>query len=155
MSLTLKIRHTSGADENIPIPKYATNGSSGADLRANFPESIRNIGKILMPGCRSLIPTGLMMEIPEGHEVQIRPRSGLAIKNGVTVLNSPGTIDCDYRGEVAVILINSGDQEFKISHGDRIAQMVVAEVVQMKFLLSKDLAETERGATGFGSTGID
>ena len=155
MSLTLKIRHTSGADENIPIPKYATIGSSGADLRANFPESIRNIGKILMPGCRSLIPTGLMMEIPEGHEVQIRPRSGLAIKNGVTVLNSPGTIDCDYRGEVAVILINSGDQEFKISHGDRIAQMVVAEVVQMKFLLSKDLAETERGATGFGSTGID
>ena len=155
MSLTLKIRHTSGADENIPIPKYATNGSSGADLRANFPESIRNIGEILMPGCRSLIPTGLMMEIPEGHEVQIRPRSGLAIKNGVTVLNSPGTIDCDYRGEVAVILINSGDQEFKISHGDRIAQMVVAEVVQMKFLLSKDLAETERGATGFGSTGID
>ena len=155
MSLTLKIRHTSGADENIPIPKYATIGSSGADLRANFPENIRNFGKILMPGCRSLIPTGLMMEIPEGHEVQIRPRSGLAIKNGVTVLNSPGTIDCDYRGEVAVILINSGDQEFKISHGDRIAQMVVAEVVQMKFLLSKDLAETERGATGFGSTGID
>lgn len=155
MSLTLKIRHTSGADENIPIPKYATIGSSGADLRANFPESIRNFGKILMPGCRSLIPTGLMMEIPEGHEVQIRPRSGLAIKNGVTVLNSPGTIDCDYRGEVAVILINSGDQEFKISHGDRIAQMVVAEVVQMKFLLSKDLAETERGVTGFGSTGID
>ena len=97
MSLTLKIRHTSGADEDIPIPKYATNGSSGADLRANFPESIRNFGKILMPGCRSLIPTGLMMEIPEGHEVQIRPRSGLAIKNGVTVLNSPGTIDCDYR----------------------------------------------------------
>ena len=155
MSLTLKIRHTSDADENIPIPKYATNGSSGADLRANFPERIRNFGKILLPGCRSLIPTGLMMEIPEGHEVQIRPRSGLAIKNGVTVLNSPGTIDCDYRGEVAVILINSGDQEFKISHGDRIAQMVVAEVVQMKFLLSKDLAETERGATGFGSTGID
>ena len=155
MSLTIKIRHTSGADENIPIPKYATNGSSGADLRANFPESIRKFGKILMPGCRSLIPTGLMMEIPEGHEVQIRPRSGLAIKNGVTVLNSPGTIDCDYRGEVAVILINSGDKEFKISHGDRIAQMVVAEVVQMKFLLSKDLAETERGATGFGSTGID
>ena len=155
MSLTLKIRHTSGADENIPIPKYATNGSSGADLRANFPESIRNLGKILMPGCRSLIPTGLMMEIPEGHEVQIRPRSGLAIKNGVTVLNSPGTIDCDYRGEVAVILINSGDQEFKISHGDRIAQMVVARVVQMKFLLSKDVAETERGAAGFGSTGID
>ncbi len=155
MSLTLKIRHTSGADENIPIPKYATNGSSGADLRANFPKSIRNFGKILMPGCRSLIPTGLIMEIPEGHEVQIRPRSGLAIKNGVTVLNSPGTIDCDYRGEVAVILINSGDKEFKISHGDRIAQMVVAEIVQMKFLLSKDLAETERGATGFGSTGID
>ena len=155
MSLTLKIRHTSGADENIPIPKYATTGSSGADLRANFPESIRNFGKTLMPGCRSLIPTGLMMEIPEGHEVQIRPRSGLAIKNGVTVLNSPGTIDCDYRGEVAVILINSGDKEFKISHGDRIAQMGVAEVVQMKFLLSKDLAKTERGATGFGSTGID
>ena len=155
MSLTLKIRHTSGADENIPIPKYATNGSSGADLRANFPESIRNLGKILLPGCRSLIPTGLMMEIPEGHEVQIRPRSGLAIKNGVTVLNSPGTIDCDYRGEAAVILINSGDKEFKISHGDRIAQMVVAEVVQMKFLLSKEVAKTERGATGFGSTGID
>ena len=110
---------------------------------------------VISEGKTSIIPTGISVAIPENFEIQIRPRSGLAIKNGVTVLNSPGTIDCDYRGEVAVILINSGDKEFKISHGDRIAQMVVAEVVQMKFLLSKDLAETERGATGFGSTGID
>ena len=154
MSLTLKIRHTSGADENIPIPKYATTGSSGADLRANFPESIRNFGKILLPGCRSLIPTGLMMEIPEGHEVQIRPRSGLAIKNGVTVLNSPGTIDSDYRGEVAVILINFGDNEFKISHGDRIAQMVVSPVIQVELKEVDELENTARGKGGFGSTGV-
>ena len=107
MPLTLKIRYSPGADIEMPIPKYETNGSSGADLRANFPERIRNHGKILMPGCRALIPVGLMMEIPKGHEVQIRPRSGLAIKNGITILNSPGTIDSDYRGEISVILFNS------------------------------------------------
>ena len=108
-----------------------------------------------MPKSRSLVPTGLMMEIPPGHEVQIRPRSGLAIKNGVTILNSPGTIDCDYRGEISVILFNSGDDEFKVSHGDRIAQLVVANVVQVKFVVSTELSKTARGSTGFGSTGID
>jgi dUTP pyrophosphatase len=108
-----------------------------------------------MPGCRALIPVGLMMEIPEGHEVQIRPRSGLAIRNGITILNSPGTIDSDYRGEISVILFNSGIDQFHISHGDRIAQMVVAAVVQARFEVSLALAETGRGATGFGSTGID
>jgi dUTP pyrophosphatase len=96
-----------------------------------------------------------MMEIPEGYEVQIRPRSGLAIKNGITILNSPGTIDRDYRGEISVVLFNSGIDHFQISHGDRIAQMVVANVVQARFEVSTDLAETGRGATGFGSTGID
>ena len=155
MYLTLKLRHAPDADTEIPTPKYETEGSSGADLRANFPSNIRNSGKILMPKSRSLIPTGLIMEIPPGHEVQIRPRSGLAIKNGVTILNSPGTIDCDYRGEISVILFNSGDDEFKISHGDRIAQMVVATVVQARFEVSSALAESGRGATGFGSTGID
>jgi len=155
MLLTLKLRHAPGSDTEIPTPKYETDGSSGADLRANFPSNIRNLGKILMPKSRSLIPTGLMMEIPPGHEVQIRPRSGLAIKNGVTILNSPGTIDCDYRGEIAVILFNSGDDAFKISHGDRIAQMVVANVVQVRFEVSTELSNTVRGLTGFGSTGID
>ena len=155
MPLTLKILYSPGADTAMPMPKYETNGSSGADLRANFPERIRNHGKILMPSCRALIPVGLMMEIPEGHEVQIRPRSGLAIKNGITILNSPGTIDRDYRGKIAVMLFNSGIDQFKISHGDRIAQMVVANVVQARFEVSTDLAETGRGTTGFGSTGID
>ena len=155
MPLTLKIRYSPGADTEMPMPKYETNGSSGADLRANFPETIRNHGKILMPGCRALIPVGLMIEIPKGHEVQIRPRSGLAIKNGITILNSPGTIDSDYRGEISVILFNSGIDQFNISHGDRIAQMVVATVVQARFEVSSALAETGRGATGFGSTGID
>jgi dUTP pyrophosphatase len=108
-----------------------------------------------MPGCRALIPVGLMIEIPKGHEVQIRPRSGLAIRNGITILNSPGTIDSDYRGEISVILFNSGIDQFHISHGDRIAQMVVAAVVQARFEVSLALAETGRGATGFGSTGID
>ena len=137
-------------NQKAKLPNYKTVGSSGMDLMACIDEPIT-----IKPNESKLVPTGIAIAIPEDTEVQIRPRSGLAIKNGVTVLNSPGTIDSDYRGEVAVILINSGDQEFKISHGDRIAQMVVAEVVQMKFLLSKDLAETERGATGFGSTGID
>lgn len=155
MPLTLKIRYSPGADTEMPMPKYETNGSSGADLRANFPERIRNHGKILMPGSRALIPVGLMMEIPKGHEVQIRPRSGLAIKNGITILNSPGTIDSDYRGEISVILFNSGIDQFNISHGDRIAQMVVATVVQARFEVSSALAESGRGATGFGSTGID
>ena len=155
MYLTLKLRHALDADTKIPLPKYETDGSSGADLRANFPSNIRNSGKILMPKSRSLIPTGLMMEIPRGHEVQVRPRSGLAIKNGVTILNSPGTIDCDYRGEFSVVLFNSGDDEFKISHGDRIAQLVVSNVVQVKFEVSTELSKTVRGSTGFGSTGID
>ena len=132
------------------MPEYATEGSAGADLRAYLPD-----GPVtLMPGERRLVPTGLFFEIPEGYEVQVRPRSGLAAKNGVTVLNSPGTIDSDYRGEIKVILINLGNADFTINSGDRIAQMIVAPVTQASFTITESLSDTERGSGGFGSTGV-
>jgi dUTP pyrophosphatase len=130
------------------LPAYETNLSAGMDLRANLSEPI-----ILQPMQRALIPTGLYIELPSGTEAQIRPRSGLAFKNGITVLNSPGTIDADYRGEIKVVLINLGDKDFKINNGDRIAQMVVAPVVQCNFEVVKELSSTVRGEGGFGSTG--
>lgn len=131
-----------------PLPNYETPQSAGMDIRASLNETIQ-----LKPMQRTLVPTGLFMEIPVGFEVQIRPRSGLAAKNGVTVLNSPGTIDADYRGEIKVILINLSDENFTISNGDRIAQMIVAPVTQAKWNISTELSETDRGAGGFGSTG--
>ena len=134
---------------NNPLPTYETKNSAGMDLRAFLPE-----GPItLEPMQRGLVPTGLDMEIPEGYEGQVRPRSGLAIKNGVTVLNSPGTVDADYRGQVCVILINLSDKPFTINSGDRIAQMVIAQCEQMEPVLVETLTETERGAGGFGHTG--
>lgn len=147
------------------LPKYMTNGSSGIDLRAYFgermPEGRGGIAEyhneefILNPGVRALIPTGIFMELPEGYEAQIRPRSGLAWKHGITVLNTPGTIDADYRGEVGVILINHSNVPFKISNGDRIAQMVIMKV-ETPTLVSVDvLTETERGDGGFGHTGTN
>ena len=129
-------------------PKYATSLSAGMDLRANIPSSI-----ILRPLERAIIPTGLSIALPEGYEAQVRPRSGLAAKNGITVLNSPGTIDADYRGDIGVILVNLSDQPFTILPQDRVAQLVVAEYSQVKWEPAYSLPESKRGAAGFGSTG--
>lgn len=139
-----------GADRALGLPGYATTGAAGADLRANFSD---RAAVTLAPGARALIPTGLRLAIPEGYEVQLRPRSGLALKHGITLPNSPGTIDSDYRGPLGVIVLNAGDAAFTIAHGERIAQMVVAPVVQAAFQSVAGLDETARGAGGFGSTG--
>jgi len=148
--VAIRVIHEAEADRDIPLPSYETPGAAGADLRANLPDR----GAIeLAPGARALVPTGLRIEIPDGYEVQIRPRSGLALKHGITLPNSPGTIDSDYRGPLGVIVMNAGDAPFRIAHGDRIAQMVVAPVVQARFDLADDLSDTARGAGGFGSTG--
>ena len=137
------------ANDSIELPTYETNASAGMDLRAYLPDGSITIE----PKQRMLVGTGLYFEIPEGFEVQIRPRSGLALKQGITVLNSPGTIDADYRGEIKVILINHGDDPFVIEHEMRIAQMVVAKYQRIQFKLLKELASSERGSGGFGSTG--
>lgn len=136
-------------NSNNALPKYETENSAGMDLRAYLPD-----GQIVIkPMQRTLVPTGLFMEIPVGYEGQVRPRSGLAIKSGITVLNSPGTIDADYRGEIKVILINLSDSDFAINSGDRIAQLVIARCEQMEVVEVEVLTETERGAGGFGHTG--
>ena len=146
----IRVTHEAGADRDLPLPAYETAGAAGADLRANLPDR----GSLtLAPGARMLVPTGLRLSIPPGYEVQIRPRSGLALKHGITMPNSPGTIDSDYRGPLGVIVMNAGDADFVISHGDRIAQMVVAPVVQARISLVDTLEETARGHGGFGSTG--
>ena len=147
--VTLRIEWLEEADQALGPPTYETAGAAGADLRANLPDR----GTVnLQPGERALVPTGLRMEIPDGFEAQIRPRSGLALKHGITLPNAPGTIDSDYRGPLGVIVMNAGAEAFQITHGDRIAQLVVAPVVQATFALA-DLSETERGSGGFGSTG--
>lgn len=132
-----------------PTPSYQTEQSAGMDLRANLSESI-----VLKPLQRVLIPTGLFIALPKGFEAQVRPRSGLAFKKGITVLNSPGTIDADYRGEVGVILVNLSNEEFIVEDGERIAQMVIAKHEQAEWIEVQELSETERGAGGFGSTGV-
>lgn len=132
-----------------PLPAYATSQSAGMDLRANIDESI-----VLHPMERRLFPTGLHIALPQGFEAQIRPRSGLALKHGITVLNTPGTIDADYRGELMVLLINFSDTDFVINDGERIAQMVVARHEQIEFQLVDELDDTERGAGGYGHTGV-
>jgi dUTP pyrophosphatase len=138
------------ADQSLGLPAYATTGAAGADLRANLSDR----GTVtLAPGGRALVPTGLRLAIPEGFEVQVRPRSGLALKHGITLPNSPGTIDSDYRGPLGVIVMNAGQEPFTINHGDRIAQMIVAPVVQATFSVAEDLPNTMRGFGGFGSTG--
>ncbi|MEM9435532.1 MAG: dUTP diphosphatase [Pseudomonadota bacterium] len=143
-----------GSDPEVALPSYETAGAAGADLRANLPEDEREDGVTLAPGARALIPTGLRLEIPVGHEIQIRPRSGLALKHGLSLPNSPGTIDADYRGPLGVILINLGAEPYTVSHGERIAQMVLAPVLQASFEEVSALSNTERGAGGFGSTGV-
>jgi dUTP pyrophosphatase len=135
---------------DLELPSYESASAAGMDLRAALETPIT-----LKPGQRTLIPTGLQMALPVGFEAQIRPRSGLAIRHGITMLNSPGTIDADYRGEVKVIAINHGQEEFVVNHGDRIAQMVIAPVVQLSIKEVEYLDETDRGEGGFGSTGIN
>ena len=132
-----------------PLPQYATKQSAGMDLRANIDEPI-----VLHPMERRLIPTGLFIALPEGYEAQVRPRSGLALKHGLTVLNAPGTIDADYRGEVGVVLINLSQEDFVINAGERIAQMVIARHEQAQLHLVEELHETDRGAGGYGHTGV-
>ena len=136
-----------GAD--LPLPAYETEGAAGLDLRAAIAEAVT-----LAPGARTLVPTGLAMQLPAGFEGQVRPRSGLALRHGVTVLNAPGTVDSDYRGEVSVVLINHGDEPFTVTRGDRIAQLVVAPVTHARLSEVAALDETERGAGGYGSTGV-
>ena len=133
---------------NHPLPEYATVLSAGMDLRANIPEPI-----LLKPFERKLIPTGLFIELPAGYEAQIRPRSGLAIKKGITVLNSPGTIDADYRGEICIILVNLSTEDFIVNDGERICQMIIASHVQAEWIDVEELESTDRGAGGFGHTG--
>lgn len=140
----LRIVNTS----NNELPTYATKGSAGMDLRANLQEDV-----VIAPGERKLISTGLKISLPVGYEAQIRPRSGLALKKGVTVLNSPGTVDSDYIGDIGVILINHGEDNFTVANGDRIAQMVIAKHEVVEFEQVERLEETERGSGGFGSTG--
>ncbi len=144
---TIKINTVNVSSNNLP--HYATIGSAGLDLRANIQEVI-----VLKPLERRLIPTGIFLEIPNGYEVQVRPRSGLAFKNGITCLNSPGTIDSDYRGEINVLLINLSNEPFAINNSDRIAQMIVAKVEKAELILVQQLNETERNAGGFGHTGV-
>jgi len=136
-----------GAD--LPLPAYETAGAAGLDLRAAITDTL-----VLAPGERTLVPTGLAMQLPEGFEGQVRPRSGLAVRHGVTVLNAPGTVDSDYRGEIKVPLINHGDEPFPITRGDRIAQLVIAPVTHAELTEVAALDPTGRGAGGFGSTGV-
>ena len=137
------------AQKNAVVPAYKTEGSAGADVCALLDAPI-----VLKRGERALIPTGLSFEIPAGYEIQVRPRSGLALKNGVTVLNSPGTIDSDYRGELKIILANFGQDDFTVNSGDRIAQIVISSVTTANFISVNSISETLRGAGGFGSTGV-
>ena len=141
------------ADRGLPLPGYETDGAAGADIRANLVPQMRQAGLVLQPMQRAIVPTGFRVEIPFGFEMQIRPRSGLAVKHGISVPNTPGTIDSDYRGPLAVALINLGAEAYVIHHGDRIAQMIVAPVVQARFEVVGTLSETARGEGGFGSTG--
>lgn len=146
--MTVEFKKLSHA-KDLPLPSYESAYAAGMDIRAALQESM-----VLESGERELIPTGLQMAIPQGYEAQIRPRSGLAYRNGVTMLNTPGTIDADYRGEVKVLAVNLGNESFEISHGDRIAQMVIAPVTQASIKEVEQLSDTERGDGGFGSTGV-
>ncbi len=149
MSVAVRFVRDTGADPDLPLPDYATAGAAGADLRADT-----GGGTItLAPGARALISTGLRVAIPDGHEMQVRPRSGLALRHGITLLNAPGTIDADYRGPLGVILINHGDAPFDIAHGMRVAQIVLAPVLRAVFAPVDSLDATPRGNGGFGSTG--
>lgn len=144
--LRVLVRQVRGA---VALPTYATADAAGLDLRAAIDEPV-----VLAPGERGLVPTGLALAIPRGYEGQVRPRSGLALRHGVTVVNSPGTIDADYRGEVGIVLVNHGNEPFTVNPGDRIAQLVLAPVLRAELELVDELPETERGVGGYGSTGL-
>ena len=144
--MQIKIINKSGHE----VPHYETNASAGMDLRANLSES-----RILKPLERSVVGTGLFIELPVGYEAQVRPRSGLAAKKGITVLNSPGTVDADYRGEIGVILVNLSNDDFEINNGERIAQLVISRHERAEWIEVEDLSETDRGEGGFGSTGVE
>lgn len=150
--MELHLAWTEDADQTLPLPAYETAGAAGADLRANFPVGQR-AGMRLAPGDRALVPTGLCVAVPSGFEIQLRPRSGLALKHGVTLLNAPGTVDSDYRGPLGVILLNTAAAPFLVVHGERIAQIIVAPVLQARLKLVATLDKTARGGGGFGSTG--
>lgn len=152
-NIKISIMRVAGSDAKIPLPAYETIGAVGMDLRANFKDDLRISGITLGSGQRALIPTGLALALPHGYEAQIRPRSGLALKKGVSIVNSPGTVDWDYRGEVGVVIINHGAGPFDIIHGDRIAQMVFAPVTRAMFSVVDVLDETKRGSGSYGSTG--
>lgn len=136
-------------EEGAETPSYSSSGASGADVRAFLTEPM-----VILPGTTALVPTGIRLQIPHGYEIQIRPRSGLAVNHGITVLNTPGTVDADYRGEIKVIVINHGSQNFIVQPGMRIAQFVLAPVVQAHFLPVEAISETQRGGGGFGHTGV-
>ena len=150
MSVQVELAWEEGADQSYGLPAYETDYAAGVDLRANF---LDRTDVTLDPTARALIPTGLKMALPVGYEAQIRPRSGLALKHGISLVNTPGTIDADYRGPLGIILINHGSDPFTVNHGDRIAQMIISPVVQAEFHLVGALGETDRGSGGFGSTG--
>jgi dUTP pyrophosphatase len=153
MAVKISVLREDWADPLVPLPAYQTAGSAGADICANLPVEMRAAGFVLQPMERAIIPTGLRVAIPEGFEMQIRPRSGLALKHGITLPNTPGTIDSDYRGPLGVALVNLGAAPYVVSHGDRIAQCVIAPVLQAGFEVVDELDSTARGAGGFGSTG--
>ena len=148
MTVDVRVRRLPHA-EDLPLPAYATGGAAGADLCAAVDGE-----KVIEPGARAAVPTGLVLEIPDGFEGQVRPRSGLALRRGLTVVNAPGTIDSDYRGELKVLMINLGPDPVVIARGDRVAQLVVAPVTRARFAEADDLSSSERGAGGFGSTGV-
>ncbi len=146
--ITIKVKRISSEFEDIELPHYTTQGSAGMDIRAAVKDEI-----ILQAGQIDLIPTNLIVEIPEGYEIQVRPRSGLSIKHGIGILNSPGTIDSDYRGEVKIIMMNFSKEDFAIKRGERIAQLVLSKVYRAKFEENDNLLKTKRGEGGFGHTG--
>jgi dUTP pyrophosphatase len=149
----VRVVRTEDADPAIPLPSYQTDGAAGLDVSANLTLGDRATGIILRPGERRLVPTGLRVQIPEGYEIQMRPRSGLALKQGLTLVNTPGTIDSDYRGEIGVILINHDAQTVTITHGMRVAQMVLAPVTRLVWQDADGVGASARGEGGFGSTG--
>lgn len=153
MTPVVTVAWAEGADRSLPLPAYRTAGAAGADLHANLPEPLRAEGLTLAPGARAAVPTGLRLAIPEGWEGQVRMRSGLALRHGLSLPNAPGTVDSDFRGEVAVIVLNGGAEPVAIRHGDRIAQLVLAPVGRGTFAPG-ELDATARGAGGFGSTGV-
>ena len=150
MTVEVRVRRLAHG-QGLPLPRYESAGAAGLDLLAAVPD---DAPAILKPFARALVPTGLVLQLPDGYEAQVRPRSGLALRNGVTVLNTPGTIDSDYRGEVKVLMINLGDETFAVTRGMRIAQLVVAPVARAALVEVSELDTTERSAGGFGSTGL-